>query len=48
MAFEKDVREKMFPVFSEYAGCSETPDKYHGWTLYNRVDLEHKPVFVSD
>ena len=46
--FEKDVREKMFPVFSEYAGCSETPDKYHGWTLYNRDDLEHKPVFVSD
>ncbi|GIS25251.1 MAG: hypothetical protein CM15mP126_4940 [Gammaproteobacteria bacterium] len=26
--FDKDVRPKMFPLFSEFATCADTPDVY--------------------
>ena len=33
-SFEASVRDKMFPLFSEFASCGEQPDLYNGFTLY--------------
>ena len=46
-AFEAEVREKMFPLFSEFASCGENPDVYHGWTLYDRDDKDFMPTFPA-
>ena len=43
-SFEADVREKMFPLFSEFASCSDTPNVYHSWTLY-LAGNEFMPTF---
>ena len=33
-SFETSVRDKMFPLFSEFASCGLQPDLYNGFTLY--------------
>lgn len=45
-SFEADVRDKMFPLFSEFASCADTPDVYHGWTLYNASEKDFMPTFT--
>ena len=46
-SFEKDVRDEMFPLFSEFATCAEVPDVYHGWTFYIGDKKEFMPDFTS-
>ena len=46
-SFENDVREEMFPLFSEFATCAEVPDVYHGWTFYAGDNKEFMPDFTS-
>ncbi|MAQ97702.1 MAG: hypothetical protein CMD50_00185 [Gammaproteobacteria bacterium] len=46
-AFEAEVREKMFPLFSEFASCGDNPDVYHGWTLYDADDKDFMPTFPT-
>ena len=46
-SFEKDIRDEMFPLFSEYATCSEVPDVYHSWTFYNSDAKDFMPDFAS-
>tara|TARA_Y100000766_G_scaffold14405_1_gene10298 strand:- start:535 stop:1350 length:816 start_codon:yes stop_codon:yes gene_type:complete len=46
-SFENDVREEMFPLFSEFATCGEVPDVYHGWTFYVGDNKEFMPDFTS-
>ena len=47
-AFEAEVREKMFPLFSEFATCGDNPDVYHGWTLYDSDDKDFLPTFPAE
>ena len=47
-SFETSVREKMFPIFSEFASCGEQVDLYNGFTLYNADDKEFMPNFSSN
>ena len=46
-SFENDVRDEMFPLFSEFATCAEVPDVYHGWTFYAGDNKEFMPDFTS-
>ena len=46
-SFENDVRDEMFPLFSEFATCEEVPDVYHGWTFYAGDNKEFMPDFTS-
>jgi len=46
-SFENDVREEIFPLFSEFATCAEVPDVYHGWTFYAGDNKEFMPDFTS-
>ena len=46
-SFENDIREDMFPLFSEFASCAEVPDVYHGWTFYIGDKKEFMPDFTS-
>ena len=46
-SFENDVREEMFPLFSEFATCAEVPDVYHCWTFYAGDNKEFMPDFTS-
>ena len=46
-SFEKDIRDEMFPLFSEYATCAEVPDVYHSWTFYNSDAKDFMPDFAS-
>ena len=46
-SFENDIREDMFPLFSEFATCAEVPDVYHGWTFYIGDKKEFMPDFTS-
>ena len=36
--FTKDIEPKHFPLFSKFASCSESSDKYNGWTVFERDD----------
>ena len=45
--FDKDVRPKMFPLFSEFATCAEVADVYHSWTFYNSEAKDFMPDFTS-
>jgi len=47
-AFESDVREKMFPIFSEFASCGDKPELFHGWALYDRDNKDFMPSFALD
>ena len=47
-SFESNVREKMFPLFSEFASCGEQVDLYNGYTLYWSADKEFMPNFSSN
>ena len=47
-SFEAEVREKMFPLFSEFASCGDNPDVYHGWTLYDADEKDFLPTFPAD
>ena len=47
-SFEADVREKMFPLFSDFAACGEQVDLYNGYTLYWSADKEFMPNFSSN
>ena len=47
-SFEASVREKMFPLFSQFASCGEQVDKYNGYTLYWAADKEFMPTFQSN
>ena len=44
-SFAADVRDEMFPLFSEFASCTETADVYHGWTLYDSSNKDFMPTF---
>ena len=44
-AFTADVQPTQFPMFSEFASCSESPDMYDGWTLYDRDNKAFMPSF---
>ena len=46
-SFENDVREEMFPLFSEFATCAEVADVYHSWTFYNSEAKDFMPDFTS-
>ena len=46
-SFEKDVRDEMFPLFSEFASCTEVPDVYHSWTFYNSSAKDFMPDFTK-
>ena len=46
-SFEKDVRGKMFPLFSKFATCAEVPDVYHSWTFYNSSVKDFMPDFTK-
>ena len=46
-AFEAEVREKMFPLFSEFASCAEVPDVYDSWTFYNSEAKDFMPDFTT-
>ena len=46
-SFEKDVRDEMFPLFSEFATCAEVADVYHSWTFYNSDAKDFMPDFTS-
>lgn len=45
IAFEQSVRDKMFPLFSEFAQCGEQPDLYNGYTLYWSEKKDFMPTF---
>lgn len=47
-SFEASVRDKMFPLFSEFASCGEQPDLYDGFTLYWSEDKEFMPTFPAN
>lgn len=47
-SFEESVREKMFPLFSEFATCDEQPDLYNGFTLYWSEKKDFMPTFPSN
>ena len=47
-SFESDVRDSMFPLFSEFASCGENPDLYNGFTLYWSEDKEFMPTFPAE
>jgi len=47
-SFEQSVRDKMFPLFSEFASCGEQPDLYNGFTLYWSEDKEFMPTFPAN
>ena len=47
-SFEESVRDKMFPLFSEFASCGEQPDLYNGFTLYRSEQKEFMPTFSSN
>ena len=34
--FTKDIEPTQLPLFSKFASCGETADKYNGWTLFER------------
>ena len=44
-SFEASVRDKMFPLFSEFASCGEKPDLYNGFTLYWSKKKDFMPTF---
>ena len=46
-AFEKDVQPTMFPMFSEFAACGDTPDEYNGWMLYDAENKDFMPKFTN-
>ena len=46
-SFENDVRDDMFPLFSEFATCAEVADVYHSWTFYNSEAKDFMPDFTS-
>ena len=46
-SFENDVRDEMFPLFSEFATCAEVADVYHSWTFYNSEAKDFMPDFTS-
>ena len=46
-SFESNIRDEMFPVFSEFAACGEVTDLYHGFTLYWSEDKDFMPIFPS-
>ena len=35
----------MFPLFSKFSACGETPDEYNGWMLYDAEDKNFFPEF---
>jgi len=47
-SFEASVREKMFPLFSEFASCGLQPDLYNGFTLYWSEKKDFMPTFPSN
>ena len=47
VAFEESVRDKMFPLFSEFAQCEAQPDLYDGYTLYWSEKKYFMPVFTA-
>ena len=46
-SFENDVRDEMFPLFSEFATCAEVADVYHSWTFYNSEAKDFMTDFTS-
>mgnify|MGYP006883107634 FL=1 len=46
-AFQKDVQPTMFPMFSKFAACGETPDEYNGWMLYDAENKDFMPKFKN-
>ena len=47
-SFEASVRDRMFPLFSEFASCSDKPDLYNGYTLYWSEKKDFMPNFSSN
>ena len=47
-SFEANVRDKMFPLFSEFASCGDIPDLYHGFSLYWSEDKDFMPTFPTN
>ena len=47
-SFETSVRDKMFPLFSEFASCGLQPDLYNGFTLYWSEKKDFMPTFSSN
>ena len=46
-SFQKDVQPTMFPMFSEFAACGDTPDEYNGWMLYDAENKDFMPKFIN-
>ncbi len=43
--FARDVEPTQFPLFSEFASCNEKPDRYNGWTVYERDGSDNSADF---
>ena len=45
--FAKDVEPTQFPLFSQFASCKESTDKYNGWTVFERDELNANVNFAK-
>ena len=45
--FAKDVEPTQFPLFSQFASCRESTDKYNGWTVFERDELNVNVNFAK-
>ena len=45
--FTKDIEPSQFPLFSKFALCRETTDKYIGWTVFEREESNFNVNFAK-
>ena len=45
--FTKDIEPTQFPLFSKFASCRETTDKYNGWTVFERDEPNFNVDFAK-
>jgi len=45
--FTKDIEPTQFPLFSKFASCSESTDKYNGWTVFERDEPNFNVNFAK-
>ena len=45
--FTRDIEPTQFPLFSKFASCSETTDKYNGWTVFEHDEHNFNVNFAK-
>ena len=45
--FTRDIEPTQFPLFSKFASCNESTDKYNGWTVFERDELNFTANFTK-